>query len=150
MLVDDIRGEMVAAMKEREEVKLRVLRGLVAAFTNELVSQKKKPDEKLDDDAALSVIKRAVKQRLDSIEKFEKGGRSDLAEIEKVELEVLSVYLPEMMSKEEILKIVEAKKKELGIEDKSKMGEFMGAVMAELKGKAEGKDVKEVVDSLFT
>ncbi|MFC1730679.1 GatB/YqeY domain-containing protein [candidate division KSB1 bacterium] len=150
MLVDDIRSEMVAAMKAREEVKLRVLRGLIAAFTNETVAQKKKPDEKLDDDAALSVIKRAVKQRLDSIEQFSKGGRNDLAETEKVELEILSVYLPEMMSKEEILKVAEAKKQELGVEDKSKMGVFMGAVMAELKGKADGKDVKEVVDSLFS
>ena len=149
MLVDDIRSKMVAAMKAREEIKLRVLRGLITAFTNELVSQKRKPDEKLDDEAAMAVIKRAVKQRQDSIEQFEKGDRSDLAEIEKEELEVLSVYLPEMMGKEEILKVAEAKKQELGVEDKAKMGVLMGAVMSELKGKADGKDVKEVVDNLF-
>ena len=150
MLVDDIRSEMITAMKARDGVKLRVLRGLISAFTNELVSQKKKPDEKLNDDSALSVIKRAVKQRLDSIEQFSKGGRNDLAEIEKEELTVLNVYLPEMMSKEEILKIVEAKKQKLKIDDKSKIGMLIGAVMSELKGKADGKDVKEVVDSLFS
>lgn len=149
MLVQEIRDKMIVAMKAKEEVKLRVLRGLLASFTNELIAQKKKPDEVLDDESALSVIKRAVKQRLDSIEQFEKGGRNDLAETEKEELEVLNVYLPEMMSKEEILKVVEAKKQELGVEDKSKIGVFMGAVMAELKGKADGKDVKEVIDSLF-
>jgi len=150
MLVDDIRSEMVAAMKAREEIKLRVLRGLITAFTNELVSQKKKPDEKLDDDTALSVIKRAVKQRLDSIKQFEEGGRDDLAEIEKGELEVLSAYLPETMSREDILKVAEAKKQELKVDDKAKVGILMGAVMAELKGKADGKDVKEVVDSMFS
>lgn len=149
MLVDDIRSEMITAMKAKEEIKLRVLRGLISAFTNELVLQKKKPDEKLDDESALAVIKRAVKQRLDSIEQFEKGGRNDLAEIEKGELTVLNVYLPEVMGKDEILKIAEAKKTEMGITDKSQMGQFMGAVMAELKGKADGKDVKEVIDSLF-
>ena len=149
MLVDDIRSEMISAMKERKEIKLRVLRGIISAFTNELVSQKKKPDEKLDDDSALSVIRRAVKQRLDSIEQFEKGGRNDLAETEKEELEILNLYLPDMMSKEEIHKIAEAKKKELGVNDKSKMGILMGAVMSELKGKADGKDVKEVVDSIL-
>lgn len=149
MLVDDIRSEMVAAMKAREEIKLRVLRGIIAAFTNELVAQKKKPDEKLSDDDAMVVIKRAVKQRLDSIEQFSKGGRNDLAETEKEELAVLSVYLPEMMSKKEIQKIAEAKKQELGVDNKSKMGMLMGAVMSELKGKADGNDVKEVIDSLF-
>ena len=149
MLVQDIRDEMIAAMKGREEVKLRVLRTLIAAFTNELVAQKKKPDEVLDDEGALAVIKRAVKQRLDSIEQFSKGGRNDLVEVEKEELEVLSGYLPEMMGKEEILKVAQAKKQELGIEDKAKMGILMGAVMKELKGKADGGDVKEVVDGLF-
>ncbi|MEX0652271.1 MAG: GatB/YqeY domain-containing protein [Candidatus Paceibacterota bacterium] len=149
MIAENIRSEMIVAMKAREEVKLRVLRGLLSAFTNELVSQKKKPDEALDDASALLVIKRAVKQRQDSIEQFEKGKRDDLAVIEKEELAILLVYLPETMSKEEILKVATAKKAELGVNDKSKMGVFMGAVMAELKGKADGKDVKEVIDSLF-
>ncbi len=149
MLVDDIRSEMITAMKEREGVKLRVMRGLISAFTNELISQKRKPDEKLDDDSALSIIKRAVKQRLDSIEQFKVGDRDDLAETEEDELSILNTYLPETMNKEEIQKIVKAKKQELGIDDKSKIGILIGAVMSELKGKADGKDVKEVVDSLF-
>lgn len=150
MLVDDIRSEMIAAMKAKKDVKLRVLRGIITAFTNEVIAQKKKPDEKLDDDGALVVIKRAVKQRRDSIEQFTKGERNDLAEIEKEELEVLSIYLPETISKEEIQKVAEAKKQELGVEDKSKMGVLMGAIMTELKEKADGSDVKEVVDSLFS
>jgi hypothetical protein len=150
MLVDDIRSEMIAAMKAKEAMKLQVLRGLLAAFTNELISQKKKPDDKLDDDAVLMIIKRAVKQRLDSIEQFEKGGRNDLVEVEKEELEILTPYLPKMVGKEEILKVAQTKKQELGVEDKAKMGILMGAIMKEFKGKADGNDVKEVVDSLFS
>lgn len=149
MLVDDIRSEMVAAMKAKDQVRLRVLRGLLTAFTNELVTLKRKPDEKLEDDKALAVIKRAVKQRQDSIEQFEKGGRTDLADNEKQELAILSTYLPETMGKDEIRKVAEAKKQELGVSDRSQTGMLMSAVMAELKGKADGKDVKEVVDDLL-
>ncbi len=149
MLVDAIHSEMIVAMKAREGTKLRTLRGIISAFTNELVAQKRKPSEELEDEAVLTVIKRAVKQRLDSIEQFEKGGRSDLVEIEKAELEVLSAYLPETMNKDDIKKVAEAKKQELGIDDKSKIGMLIGAVIKELKGKADGGDVKDVVDNLF-
>lgn len=140
---------MVEALKAKEELRLSVLRGLMTAFTNELVATKRKPDEALPDEDALKVIKRAVKQREDSVEQFTKGGREELAKKEAEELKILKTYLPETMSKDAILKIAEAKKKELGIEDKSKMGLLMGAVMKETKGEADGKDVKEVVESLF-
>ena len=149
MISHNIREEATVAMKARNKLKVRVLRGLLAAFTNEVISQKKKPDAEISDDDALKVIKRAVKQREDSIEQFAKGGRNDLVENEQAELEILKTYLPEAMSKEEIQKVAEAKKTEMGIEDKTKMGILMGAVMKELGGKADGKDVKEVVDNLF-
>ncbi len=149
MLHDEIRSQLTTAMKAKDALRLRIVRGLLTAFTNELVAQKRKPDEKLSDEEALTVIKRAVKQREDSIEQFEKGGREELAQNERDELEVLKAYLPETMSKEEIQKVAMAKKAELGIEDKSKMGVLMGVVMKELKGEADGKDVKEVVESLF-
>ncbi|MCW9054787.1 MAG: GatB/YqeY domain-containing protein [Candidatus Pacebacteria bacterium] len=149
MLSQDIRSELTVAMKARDEVRLRVLRGLLAAFTNELVAKKQKPDAQISDDDALAVIKRAVKQRQDSIEQFEKGGRADLADVERAELEILEAYLPETMSKDAIEEVARAKKEELGVSDKSKMGILMGAVMAELKGKVDGKDVKDVVESIL-
>ncbi len=136
-------------MKAKDEIRLLTLRSLLTAFTNELVSTKRKPDETLADEEALTVVKRAVKQRKESIEQFQKGGRDDLAKGEEAELDILEKYLPEMIGKEEIEKIARAKKEELGVDDKSKMGILMGAVMKELKGQADGKDVKEVVDSLF-
>ena len=149
-MVQKIREELTTAMKAKDELSLRVLRGLLAGFTNELVAQKKKPTDEVTDEIVLTVIKRAVKQRYDSIEQFEKGGRKDLADNEKAELAILETYLPATMSKEEIRKVAEAKKAELGITDKSKMGVFMGAVMAELKNRADGKDVKEVVENLLS
>lgn len=148
-LQNQIREQLKEAMKAKDRVKVLVFKGILSAFTNELIAQKKKPSEEISDTDALNVIKRAVKQRKDSIEQFEKGGRADLAESEKKELAVLGDYLPETMNKEEILKIAQAKKEEMGIDDKAKVGMLMGSLMKELKDKADGGDVKEVVESLF-
>ena len=139
---------MVEAMKARDTVRLNVIRGLLSSFTNEAVSKKRKPDEELADEEVLSVITRAVKQRKDSIEQFEKGGRKDLAETEKTELSILETYLPAQMSREEVEVYVKAKQVELGMTDPTKKNQFMGMIMKELKGKADGMMVKEVIDSI--
>ena len=146
---ETLKKEIPDAMRARDEVKLRTLRALLTVFTNELVSMKEKPDGFLADEKALAVIKRSANQHKDSIEQFERGGRPDLAAHEKEELVILEAYLPEMMSKEDILKVAKAKKEELNVTDKAKMGLLMGAVMKELNGKADGNDVKEVLNSLF-
>lgn len=144
----DIKSEMIESMKAKDSVRLGVLRGLLSAFTNEAVAKGKKPDEELDDEGVLSVINRAVKQRKDSIEQFEKGGRQELADIELAELEILKKYLPEMMSQEEVHKFISSKLEGRDLDAKSK-GQFMGEIMRELKGKADGGVVKEVVDKLL-
>ncbi len=149
MIYDQIKNELKDAMRAKDAVKMMTLRGLLAAFTNELVAQKKKPDEPVDDEMALSVIRRGVKQRKDAIEQFTKGGRPELAENEKAECAILETYLPQMMSRDDIKKVAEAKKAELGVTDKTKLGQLTGAIMKELKGRADGSDVKEVVESLF-
>jgi len=145
-----IKERIKDALKARDVVRLSVLRGLVAAFTNELVTQKRKPDEELSDEDILVVIKRSANQRKDSIEQFTKGGRNDLAANEKAELKILEEYLPKMMGKDEIRKIAEEKIAELGDADKSKTGLIVGALMKELGGKADGKDVKDIVDELLS
>ncbi|MCK5022033.1 MAG: GatB/YqeY domain-containing protein, partial [Candidatus Pacebacteria bacterium] len=127
MLSEQIRSELKESMKNRDELSMTVLRSLLSGFINELVAQKKKPQDEISDEDALNVIKKAVKQRKDSIEQFEKGGRDDLVQSEKKELEILNKYLPEMMPIEEIKKIAESKRSELGIEDQSKMGILIGA-----------------------
>lgn len=148
-LHQDIKAGIKQAMIAKDEVKLSVLRGLISDFTNELVSKKRKPDEILTDEEAMTVIKRAAKRRMDSIEQFKGGGRNDLAEAEEKELAILKVFIPAGMPKEEILKIALAKKEELLITEPSKAGLLMSHVMKELKGKADGGDVKAVVDELL-
>ncbi len=148
-LQEQIKGEIKTAMMAKDTVKLTVVRGLATAFMNELVATKRTPQDMLTDEEASAVIRRAVKQRKDSIEQFKAAGRPELAESEQAELAVLETYLPSMMSVDEIRPIAEAKKAELGITDKSKVGMLMSAVMKDLKGKADGADVKTVVEGLF-
>ncbi|MFM2330730.1 MAG: hypothetical protein RLZZ26_237 [Candidatus Parcubacteria bacterium] len=137
-------------MRAKDAVKLQTLRSLVTAMTNEAVAKGKKPDEFLIDDEALAVLKRAANQRKDSIEQFTKGGRPELAEPEKLELTIIESYLPAMMSREEITTIAKAKMAEMGVTSKAEAGKFTGALMKDLKGKADGGDVKAVVDSLLS
>lgn len=144
-----IKEQIKEATKARDAVRLGVVRGLTASFTNELVSLKRKPTDELTEEEVLNVIRRAVKQRKDSIEQFAKGGRQDLVEIEKAELAILETYLPAQMERDEVMKIAKAKMVELGVTDKSKQGMFMGTMMKELKGKADGDTVKSVVGELL-
>lgn len=149
MIHTQIKEELKEAMREKDSVRLNVIRGLLTAFMNDLVSKKRKPNEELGDDEVIEVIRRGVKQRKDAIDQFEKGGRKDLADSEKAELVHLDKYLPKLMSQDEITPLVQAKIKELGITDKSKVGQLTGALMKDLKGKADGADVKAVVDKLL-
>jgi uncharacterized protein YqeY len=148
-LQKEIKDGIKDAMKNKEEIKLSVLRLLTAAFTNELVAKGKKPTDELSDEEAMVVITRAAKQRKDSIEQFEKGGRLELAEGEKAELEIIEQFLPTLMSENEIKDFVENKKKEMNINDKSQLGLFMGAVMKDLKGKADGSLVKKIINEIL-
>src|ERR1035437_784928 len=141
-----IKNDIKDAMRAKDSIRLETLRGLSAAFTNELL--KKPKDTSLSDDEVITVIRRAVKQRRDSIEQFEKGGRKDLADKEKAELVILESYLPQLMSQDEIKKFVKGKIAGGMTFDKAKAGQFMGAIMKELKGKADGADVKAVVEKL--
>lgn len=148
-LQQQIKNQIKEAMMAKDTVKLAVLRGLSSSITNDLVDKGRTPQGELTDEEVLALIRRAVKQRRDSIEQFTAGGRDDLATDEKSELVYLEVYLPQMMSADDVKKIVEAKKIELGIEDAKDKGKLMAEIMKDLKGKAEGMDVKNAVDSLF-
>jgi hypothetical protein len=147
---------MIAAMKAKEPIKLSVMRSLIAACTNELIAKGRGGSGILTEDEVLSVIMKASKQRKDSIEQFEAGGRPELAESEKAELAVLTTLLPAQMSKTEVEAAAKAKAAELGINlsalleaGKSGANQLMSALMKDLKGKADGAMVKEVVDSLL-
>lgn len=149
MLHERIKNKIKEAMLAKNAVLLETLRSMVAAFTNELVAKGKKPNEMLADEEAIAVITRLSKQRKDSIEQFKKGNREDLVKEEEAQLSILGTYLPKLMEKSEIEKIAKNKKEELSITDPTKKGMLMSVLMKDLKGKADGGVVKEVVDSLF-
>jgi len=146
---ETLKKSIPDAMRAHDAVKLQTLRSLVTMMVNEVVAKKHKPDEFLTDEEALAVIKRAANQRKDSIEQFTNGGRPELAEPEKLELAIIETFLPSMMSREEIETIAKAKMTEMGISSKADAGKFTGALMKDLKGQADGGDVKAVVDSLL-
>jgi uncharacterized protein YqeY len=148
-LEEKIKTDLMEAMKAKDSLRTLTLRGLIAGFTNELVAKGKKPNETVSDDIAMPVLKRLANQRKDSIEQFTKGNRTDLADTEKKELEIISSYLPAQASSDEIKNVAIAKKAELGITDKTKSGMLMGAVIKELKGNADSAEVKIIVESLF-
>jgi uncharacterized protein YqeY len=146
MLTQRIRSDMTTAMKARNALRVDTLRGALAAFTNELVANGRKPTEELADNDAITVLKRLGKQRKEAAEQYEKGGRKELAEKEAEELKIIEEYLPQMASREEIEKVARAKMAG-GITD---AGKLTGAVMKEFAGGANGNDVREVVQKILT
>ena len=144
-----IKDSLKDALKAKEEVRLRTIRSMMTAFTNEAVATGGTPQTILTDEQTLAVIKRLAKQRKDSADQFEKGGRPEMAEKEKAELVILEAYLPQQASHEEIVKVATELKAQLGVADASGAGKLMGAVIKALGGNADGAVVKEVVQGLF-
>lgn len=149
MIREKIAEDMKKAMVAKDSVRVTVLRGLVAGFTNELIAKMKKPSDPVDDEIATAVIMRAVKQRKDSIDQFTTGGRPELAAAEQAELKIIEEYAPKFMSRDDIRPLAEKKKAELGVSDKSGTGKLVGALMKDLKGQADGADVKAVVEEIL-
>lgn len=142
---DQIMADLKEAMKAKEQDRLRVLRSLKSKLLEKEISERKEGEASLSDEQTIEVLMKAAKQRKESIEQFEKGDRTDLADSEKKELEIIESYLPEMLSEDEIRDIAREKIDELGAQDMSDMGQVMGKMMQELKGKAEGSLVSKVV-----
>jgi uncharacterized protein YqeY len=150
MIHESIKAGIPDAMRAKDAARLQTYRSLVTAMTNEVVAKKRMPNEFLTDEEALVVLKRAANQRKDSIQQFDAAGRTELSEPEKLELTIIEELLPEQMSREAIEEVVKAKMVEMSVTSKAEAGKFTGAVMQELKGKADGAMVKEVVDSLLS
>lgn len=148
-LQQTIKTGIKDAMIAKDTARLTTLRGLSSALMNEAVNLNLGPQGELADDQVITILMREAKRRKDSIAQYVSGGREDLAVDEQAELAVIEAFLPTMMSVEEIKPLAEAKKAELAVDDKSKVGILVGALMKDLKGKANGDDVKAVVESLF-
>ena len=132
-------------MIEKDALRVSVLRMVMAAILNK---EKEKGSDagELTDEVVLEIVSSEAKKRKDSIEQYEKGERRDLAEKEKEELGILSAYLPEQMSEEEVRKIVKEKISQLGAAGARDTGKVMGALMSDLKNKADGAVVKRIVE----
>ena len=145
----EIREAIKDAMRAKNALRLSVLRGLLTAVTNDLVAKGGKPTDEATEADIMALVRRAAKQRKDSIEQFEKGGRPELAEKEREELALLEAMLPAQLPREEVEKLAQVKANELGITDKTKANQLMGALMKDLTGRADGTVVKAVVDAMF-
>lgn len=140
-----ILADLKTAMKQKDKDRLRVLRSLKAKLLEKEISGRKGGEGSLSDEQVVEVLMKAAKQRKESIEQFEKGGRDDLVEQEKEELVIIDTYLPKMLTEDEIRDIVREKISEMGAESMADMDKVMGAVMPRLKGKAEGAIISRVV-----
>lgn len=142
---EQIVSDIKEAMKAKEKDRLQVLRSLKAKLMEKEISERKDGEAKLSDEQAIEVLMKAAKQRKESIEQFEEGGRDDLAENEKAELEIIEAYLPDMMDEEGVRKVVKEKIEALGASGMQDMGKVMGPLMGQLKGKADGSLVSKIV-----
>lgn len=145
-LIDQIRKDMFKASKEGRSFEADILKIAMASVKNEEV----KKGESLKDSDVEKILRTEAKKIKDAISQYEEMGRKDLAEEEKKQLEVIEKYLPELMSEEDIKKIVEAKASELEVSSMRDMGKLMGVVMKELNGKADGAVVRQIVQNTLS
>jgi uncharacterized protein len=139
-----VDSDLTEAMRAKDATKLGVLRMLKSALKYAAIA-KSDAEAELSDAEAVQVIRKQAKQRQDSIESFEKGGRAELADKEKEELAILNTYLPQGMSPDELAKVVRETIAELGVASKAQMGAVMKALQAKVAGRADGKTLSAEV-----
>lgn len=139
-----IDSDLKEAMRTKDTAKLGVLRMLKSALKYAAIA-KSGAEAELNDAEVAQVIRKQAKQRQDSIESFEKGGRAELAEKERQELSILNAYLPQAMSPEEVSRIVRETIDEVGATSKAQMGAVMKALQAKLAGRVDGKTLSAEV-----
>ncbi|HEX6159323.1 MAG TPA: GatB/YqeY domain-containing protein [Thermoanaerobaculia bacterium] len=144
-LSDKIRTDMTDAMKAQDKEKLSTLRMLQSAVKNEQINL----GHELSDEEAMAVIRKAVKQRQDSIEQYTTGNRPELAEKERSEMEVLKAYLPPELTDEELESGIREIIASTGAASKKDMGKVMKEATARYKGRVDGKKVQELVQRLL-
>lgn len=145
MLIDKIKSDLLQAQRDQDSFKLSVLRMAVAAIKNKEIELK----TSLNDDQIIASLQSQKKQRLDSIEAFNKGGRGELAQKEQEEIDILNEYLPEQMREEELESIVKDTIKELNA-GPSDIGRVIGAVLKKTSGRTTGDQVAPLVKKLLT
>lgn len=143
MLVEKLKKDMIEAMKNKDKEKLTVIRMVKAALDKERIDKK----AEVNDDLLIDVVNKQVKLRNDSLEEFKKANRDDLIKQTEEELEILKDYLPEQLSEEEVITIIEEVINEVNAETIKDMGKVMKEVTPKVKGKADMKHVSEIIKS---
>jgi uncharacterized protein YqeY len=141
-----IDSDLKEAMRAKDTTKLGVLRMLKSALKYVAI-EKSGPEAELNDADAAQVLRKQAKQRQDSIESFDKGGRAELADKEREELSILNAYLPQAMSADEVAKVVRETIAELGAKSKAQMGAVMKALQAKVAGRVDGKTLSAEVQN---
>ncbi|MBP2078152.1 MULTISPECIES: GatB/YqeY domain-containing protein [Oceanobacillus] len=141
-LLDRLNQDMKQAMKNKDKETLSVIRMVKASIQNESIKLSK---DTLSEDEDLTILSREVKQRKDSLQEFKSAGREDLVEKLENELVILQKYLPKQLSDEELLSIIQVTIQEVNATSMKDMGKVMGAVMPKVKGKADGSQIKKLV-----
>jgi uncharacterized protein len=144
-LADKVRADMTAAMKAQEKERLSTLRMLQSALKNEQINV----GHELSDEETMSVIRKAMKQRQDSIEQFTNAGRMEMADKERSEMELLKTYLPPEITDDELESGVREIIASIGAQSKKDMGKVMKEATARFKGRVDGKKVQELVSRLL-
>ncbi len=140
-LSERVRNDLTKAMKADDRVRVSTLRMLLAALHNEEIELRRE----LRDEDAVRIIRKEIKQRLESIREFERGGRADLVQNEEQELAILQEYAPKLMEEEEVEKYADEAIAEVGASELKDLGRVMAALMPKLAGKADGSLVNRVV-----
>ncbi len=141
IMVEQLEKDMIEAMKNKEKERLAVIRAVKAGLKQEQIDHKKE----INDELLIDVVNRQVKMRKESIVEFEKGNRQDLIDQTKAEIDILMKYLPEQLSEEEVLKVIDEIFAEVKPESQKDMGRVMKEANAKLKGKADMKTVSNII-----
>jgi uncharacterized protein YqeY len=144
-LKEQLKEDMKAALKAKDKEKLSVIRMLQSLIKNAEIDKR----GELTDEEIISLLMKYAKQRRESIELYEKGGRQDLVEKERRELQIVESYLPKQMSEEEIRELVAKVIEEVGASSPKDIGKVMQAVMPKVKGRADGSTVNKIVRELL-
>jgi len=144
-IFETIDKQIIEALKAGEKDRLVTLRGLKSDLKYRQIEQK----DPLTDEQAIEVLSSCAKKRRESIEQYEKGGRDDLVQKEKAELEIIHAYLPQQLGEAELKRLINEAIEESGVDSPQKIGLVMKVLIPKIKGKADGKFVNKLVSEIL-
>lgn len=148
-MLEKLQSDLKASMKAHESLKTAVLRSAIAAYRNEAIAKELGPQGTLSEAETVTVLKRLVKSREDSVEQFTKAGYSDRADQERAEIEILKVYLPAMLEGEALENAVKSAIAEVCAETKRDLGKVMKAMQATHGGNYDGKTASQIIQNIL-